>query len=384
MNRVVFVINSLEGGGAERILALLVRETEKLAATRNFCVSLILLDDCPVVQELPDHIDLHVLHSNGSLIKSCTRLFFLLRQMRPQVVVSFLTRSNCAAVLAARGLGVPVVISERVNTSSHFGRGAAARLNRIMVRTIYPRADRVVAVSGGVARDLRQNYAVREERLVTIYNAYDSRRLKALANESDVSRPEGDYLCAMGRLVPNKNFELLIRAYHRSAITLPLLILGQGPQEAALRALSAALGLQDQVQFVGFRQNPYPLLSGCSFFISSSNAEGFPNALAESMVLGKAVISTNCESGPSEVLADECELQVDRVAQCRHGILVPVNDVDNLARAMQLMMDPETRARYEEASSARAKDFSVNNFVLSYLDVIQSHFEIEAHKERTV
>jgi glycosyltransferase involved in cell wall biosynthesis len=131
----------------------------------------------------------------------------------------------------------------------------------------------------------------------------------------------------MGRLTPSKNFGMLINAFARSSIEGKLVILGDGPERAALAAQVAALGLSERILMPGFSANPFPTLRRATFYVSPSNAEGFPNSLLEAMSVGLPVISTNCLSGPSEVLADLARERVGPgVTFAEHGILVSPDD----------------------------------------------------------
>ena len=110
------------------------------------------------------------------------------------------------------------------------------------------------------------------------------------------------YVISVGRLVKNKNFSLLINAYAKANISEDLVILGVGDEELLLKELANELGVGNKVHFLGFKSNPYPYVKSAEYFISTSNAEGFPNAIVEAMCLEKAVVATNCESGPAEII----------------------------------------------------------------------------------
>lgn len=367
--KIVFVINSLEGGGAERALALLVSLVMQSPLCERYDIHLVLLDDLEIVQELPAGITLHTLDAAGSMLRSVYRLGKKLRELAPDVVISFLTRANCAAILAGKMLGFPVLVSERVNTSSHFT-GRFGWINKLLVRLLYPLATRVIAVSGGVKQDLVDNFRIPATRIDVIYNAYDLDRIRAKAAEPIADGCASPYICSVGRLVKNKNFELLVRAYAAARPPQKLMILGQGPEEARLRELAVTLGVADSVLFMGYKNNPYPYVAGSDFFVSSSDAEGFPNAIAEAMAVGRAVVATNCLSGPAEILAAKVDLPTPTVTVCPHGILVPTGSVPELASAINTMALPAQRLHFEQASMARVKDFSLQNYLNAFAGLI--------------
>jgi glycosyltransferase involved in cell wall biosynthesis len=366
---IAFVINSLAGGGAERVMTTLL--TASIDERTRFDLRLILLDRDAAAYEVPDWITVEQLDCRHSLWRAVPALLSALRRNPPLAVISFLTRANVAAILATSLLRIPVIISERVNTSSHLGSGPAASLAKALVRWSYPRARRVIAVSPGVGADLRDCFGIAASKITVIANPIhgaEIRRQGALNPGTLTSRP---FVMAMGRLVPNKNFSMLIDAYQRANLTEDLLILGEGPQRAALAAQIASLGLNGRVHLPGFSANPFSILQQASFFVLPSNAEGFPNSLLEAMSLGIPVISTNCLSGPAEVLAELPREQIAAgVVMAEHGILVATDHRDDMASALRHMATAECQNHYRARATARAGDFTVERAKDAYWRVI--------------
>jgi len=364
----VFIINSLAGGGAERVLINLIGHLEDELA--DYDVHLVLLDDEPEQQTAPAWVTKHVLDANWSMVRSVRLLTSLLRRLAPDLTVSFLNRSNCANIIAARMIGFPCLISERVHTSSHFPKTLSGAVNRLVVRLTYPFATGTLAVSDGIRQDLAGNFGVPFERIRVIHNPIDIDALGLRAGEApDIDLPP-KFILGVGRLVPNKNFPMLIEAYANSGLDYPVVILGEGPERDALEAQIADLGLQDRVRLPGFVKNPYPIMKRAHFLVSASNAEGFPNSLIEAMTLGCPVVATDCESGPREILDAGADRQ-DGAVQAPYGILTPTNNAAALTEAVRLMDDADIRARYAEAGRRRAKDYSVESSVQAYLDAIR-------------
>lgn len=355
--KILFIINSLTGGGAERVMATLLRHSGDWRD--RFDVSLALLDDEPAAYQVPGWVTVHQLDCAGSFPASVLRLRALVRQLRPDITLSFLTRANVANSTAMKPTGRPWIISERVNTSAHFAHGLSARFGRALVRRAYPGATRVIAVSQGVADDLAGHYAVPAEHISVIANPVDIDSIAARALEPNPTPVHGPYIAAMGRLVENKNFALLIDAFAASGAEGRLVIAGEGPLRGALEARIAALGLQDRVLLPGFTENPFPLVAGARLFVLPSNAEGFPNGLVEAMATGVAVLSTDCPSGPAEILGN-----------AEHGILVPCNDVEAMAKAIQAYQDDTVRERYAARAAHRARDYAPENATRRYWRVI--------------
>lgn len=357
-NSIAFIINSLEGGGAERVMCKLLSIMESFFTQHQIDVHLILLDALPEAHQCPAYVNKITLKTDGNLLQGYRQLKPLLRQLSPSLSLSFLTRSNMLNVVLSHQLGYQAVISERVNTSSHFPGGLKDTISKAMVKATYPRAHRVMAVSEGVKADLINNFNVNKERVQTVYNPYDIAAIHKLADESVSDLPQNAYIIGTGRLVKNKNFSLLIDAYAKSDVPEDLVILGQGDQEDALKEQVAGLGLSERVHFLGFKTNPYPYIKQARYFVSTSNAEGFPNAIVEAMCLGKAVVATNCESGPAEILSGEYPLHIGQFTPSRYGCLCPVNDAAAVANAMDFLNAPAELARYEAKSTERAQAFS--------------------------
>ena len=372
-DQILFVINSLAGGGAERVMATLLRHSE--GRRSRYRMALALLDDEPSAYAAPDWVPLHRLASGGGLARSAFRLRALVRETRPDLVFSFLTRANVAACFAVAGTGIPFVISERVNTRAHLPRGLAGRASRAMVRLTYPRARRVIAVSHGVADDLSAGFSVPSERIRVLANPVDGDLIRQRSRDAEVVPPDGPYAVAMGRLVPNKNFALLIDAFAEAGIPGRLVILGEGPEREALERRVEAHGLRDRILLPGFLENPFPVIAAASCYVLPSNAEGFPNGLVEAMALGVAVISTDCPSGPAEILGRRPRADLVGLGCAAHGLLVPCDDRDALAAGLRHYQDPMIRRYYAKAASARAEDFSVAASVAGYWDVIERALE---------
>jgi glycosyltransferase involved in cell wall biosynthesis len=367
---IAFVINSLTDGGAERALIHLIDcMREQLA---GFQTHLVLLDREEERHSVPTWVEKHVLDARHSVVTSTIRLFRILRKLRPAVALSFLNRANCATVIAAQALGHRCIISERVHTTSHLNSGAMAGVNKAMVRLTYGMADKVIAVSQGVRNDLVENYGIAQRKIQVIHNPIDPAQISRRASERPAVQLPERYILGIGRLTPNKNFPLLVSAYLESGISDKLVIMGDGEERAALEELISKLGLGERVLLTGYVANPYPILKAARVFVSSSNAEGFPNALVEAMALGCPVVATDCDAGPMEILTQRTTPRCSEMTLGAYGILVPPNSVACLAAAIRKACSEEVRAEYSRRGPERAKDFDVANSVAQYWSAIHS------------
>ena len=368
--RLMFIINSLTGGGAERVMTTLLNAS----ADRRDRVdmSLALLDEEPVAYPPPDWIPLYRLDCQFGTMKSIVRLRRLIRRERPGLTLSFLTRANLANGMAMAGSGRPWIISERINTAVQLGGGARGLIGRMMVRTIYPRATRVIAVSDGVAQGLTEQFAVDPRRIDVIANPVDLDGIRARAAKPSPVAVEPPFVMAMGRMVEKKNFAMLLEAFARSGIAGRLVVAGDGPLREDLRRHAAALGIADRLVLPGFLPNPYALLARADAFCLSSNAEGFPNALVEAMALGVPVVATNCADGPAEILAGVQREAIGGVHIAPAGILVPPGDADSFAQALRDVGNSELRERLIDGGRRRVADYSVAAAVERYWRVIDA------------
>jgi len=362
--RIVFAINSLAGGGAERVLTTLLGGS---APWRNrYDIHLALLDDEPRAYAVPDWVEVHQLDARHKLLPSLKQLRALTERLSPDATLSFLTRANVANAWAMAGRGRPWLISERVNTSAHLGKGRGAIAAKAMVRIAYPRAAHVIAVSEGVVDDLADNFGVQRTRMSAIANPIDHDQIAALAAEPPAFTPAGPYIVAAGRLVPNKNMALLLRAYAKADPDARLVILGEGPERPALERLAASLGIADRVDMPGFVANPFALLARAQAYAMPSNAEGFPNGLVEAMACGVPVVATNCASGPSEILADRPRGAVTGGIDVDAGALVPTDDVDAFAAALRRVLVEPRRSACGARARARSRAYGVEQAAANY------------------
>lgn len=371
--KAIFIINSLAGGGAERIMATLLHASNHWRS--RYDISLALLDREPAAYAVPDWVDTIQFDCRGGLLPSILALRKVMSRVRPDVTLSFLTRANIANIVATAGLNTACLISERVNSSAHFGRGARALLGKGLLRATYPRARHVIAVSDGVAQDLEQNFSVRSTSVSVISNPVDHVLIAAMGAECPALAIKGEYIVAAGRLVPNKNFAMLIQAFAQSGLPGSLVILGEGPMRPTLEAQVRDLGLAGRVHLPGFVGNPFAMLKQATLFALSSNAEGFPNGLVEAMACGLPVVAANCASGPAEILLNRPRETVHGIVQCSAGAVVPTNDPFAFADALRAVHDPGMRSARGSAALDLSRQFSVERTAGRYWEIIDSATE---------
>lgn len=334
---VAFFMPSLRGGGAERVLLDLARGV----AQRGFQVEVVVLNQVgAVTHDLGAGVTLVDLQRSRAAF-ALPPLLAYLRRRQPRVLLSTLEHTNVLAVLAARLAGVrtPVVLREaNTLTEDLAGQGIKGRMVRLAMRAAYRGAAGIIAVSEGVKSSLLTALDVAPDKISVIASPVITERLQIGATQAPTHPWFGDggapVILGVGRLVEQKGFDVLLRAFAALRQRLPsrLVIFGDGPGRGDLLALAGSLGVGAYVQLPGFVNNPFPYMVACDLFVLSSRWEGLPNVLIQAMAVGAKVVATDCPSGPSEVL-DGGAL----------GELVPVDDVPALADAMRRALEAKRR-----------------------------------------
>lgn len=376
--KALFIINSLAGGGAERVMSTLLDASTPWRD--RFDISLALLDRETAAYTPPEWVKIIQMDCRGGLLPSLRAVRALVSDLRPDVAISFLTRSNAANVIATAGQQTACLISERVNASAHLNGGLSAMAARALVRLTYPRANHVIAVSQGVADDLRRNFGVGGDRISVIANPVDHDRIADLSAVPAALSPPGDYVVAAGRLVPNKNFGMLIEAFALADLPASLVILGEGPLRGALEDQVERLGLSGRVFLPGFLDNPFAVLKRAAVFALPSNAEGFPNGMVEAMACGLPIVAANCASGPSEILLGRAREDVHGIVHGPAGAVVPQNDPAAFSQALRAVFDPDGRKDRGAAALDLSRQFSVDRTAARYWAAIEDAMSNSAGK----
>src|SRR5262245_44627700 len=286
-----------------------------------------------------------------------------LQEERPDSMLSALNFSNLAALWARRLSGVPtrLVVSERNTLSVRALRSSERSLRALpgMIRRFYPWADAVTAVSDGVADDLARITGIPRAEIATTWNPVVSPAIaEAAARPLDhpFFRPgEPPVVLGAGKLRPQKDFGTLLDAFAKVRAARParLVILGEGPQAGSLRVRARRLGISADVSLEGFVSNPFAYMARAGVFALSSAWEGLPAVLIQAMACGCPVASTECPSGPAEILEKGAL-----------GPLVPVGASAALAAAILRLLDAPTD---RDLLRRRAGDFSVDRVAERYL-----------------
>ncbi|MDX2231921.1 MAG: glycosyltransferase [Leptolyngbyaceae cyanobacterium bins.349] len=356
---------ALEGGGAERAMLHLAQGF----AQRGIPTDLVVAEATGVYLEmLPPGVQLVNLQARTPVVVSKTlALRRYLQQTQPDVLLSALDIVS-SATWAKRLAGVTtrVVMCVQTNLSQQFQDHqpwTGGKLRPQFVRWFYPWADEIVAASQGVALDVAAMSHLPPEQVKVIYNPVVTPAVKAKL-QTAIAHPwfgpgAPPVILGVGRLVTQKDFPTLIRAFARlrQHQVARLMILGEGDQRPKLEALIQDLDLVQDVALPGFVENPYAYMAQASVFALSSIFEGFGNVVAEALAAGTPVVATDCDSGPAEILADG-----------QYGALVPVGDDQAFATAIAHTL---AQPRHSHRLQARAEAFSLDVVTDQYLQVLQ-------------
>jgi glycosyltransferase involved in cell wall biosynthesis len=356
--KLAIFLPALYEGGAERVLLHLAEGI----ADNGYKVDLV-LGRCfgPYMSEIPEKIHLVSFEVKRDLY-TLLPLIRYLRRERPDVILSALHTniiSLWAKKIARSSVRLVVSVHNSLSDSTrYYASDLRMRFMPRLIRAFYPWADEIIAVSNGVARDLAQTTGISEEQIRVIYNPAITPKILSKAQEPLehpwFSPSEPPVILGMGRLTPQKDFPMLIKAFSlvRKQRRARLIILGEGEERPTLEELIDEMTLNDDVSLPGFIDNPYPFLRLASVFVLSSRWEGLPGVLIEALSCGTPLISTDCPSGPREILADG-----------KYGTLIPVGDEKAAAQAILKVLKKKPGPAAEESWHEFTNEFVLDKYI---------------------
>jgi glycosyltransferase involved in cell wall biosynthesis len=331
--KISFLLPSLGGGGAEKVVVNLVNE---LCKDEKIAVDLVLGnavgDYIELVNNKVNIIDLEA----PRMYKSTLKLKNYLKKNSPDILISGIDYVNVIALLARKlsGVKTKIFVTEH-NTLSQIMKNNKSIKTSILVNAMkifYKEADKIIAVSHGVATDLSDILGLKKDAIQVIYNPVINENIIKKSYE-EVSHnwlnntdSQSQVLLAIGRLTQQKDFLTLIEAFNllKDDNNAKLIILGEGEMRNTLQSKIDSLNLTDRIVLQGFSDNPYAFMRKIDLFVLSSKWEGLPTVLIEALACGAQVVSTDCKSGPREILNNG-----------QFGSLVPVGDIEGLATEIQ-------------------------------------------------
>ncbi len=357
--KLMFIIPSLVDGGAEKVLVEIVNH---LDATK-YEISLVLFEKKGVyLSSIPNYVKIYSLKkkSRYSVIKLIVRLTKLFRRIKPDTALSFMEYADLIAIyaklLSLHKFNVIISIHNYLSSDLLYDRYRS--IKSFLCRNTFKYADNVIVPSQGLKYDLTENYKLSSEKIKVIYNPLDLKEITNLKKAAFMNDKFSKYIIACGRLTKQKDYPHLLKAYSLiyKNIEEKLVILGEGEDEEKLNQLVKKLGIQGMVFFLGFQKNPYKFMKNATIFVLSSLWEGFAIVIAEAMACAVPVISTDCPSGPGEIITNG-----------ENGILVTPGNEKDLADAMlTLIRHKELRKKFSEEGKKRSEDFMIEKILPQY------------------
>lgn len=362
----------MQKGGAERVISLLLKELE---SEQNLKVHFIMMED-GIDYELPKSITPIILsNSKKSGIQKLLELPFIawklknyIKENNIDMVMSFLYRPNYVNILAKIfRSNHKSIINIRSTTSRYKNEGFLGKINLFLINNLFDKSDLIISNSKGVDEDLKSIMNITTNTKV-IYNPVDIEYINSKRNiceDVDFEFKENKiYIISVGRLIPLKRNMDLITAFYelqKDDDSLELIFLGDGVLKGDLINDCIKLGIREKVHFLGNVRNPFYYLNKSNLFVLNSEIEGFPNVLVEAMSCGLPVISSDCKSGPREILEDE-----------KYGLLYPVRNIDTLIEKIRYYLNQDTnKESLEKKNLKRIEDFSTDKIMSQFKKVLE-------------
>ena len=361
--RIALLVPTMEIGGVERVFVNLAHGLHECGAEVDLVVG---RAGGPMGRFVGKDAQVFDLESDR-MLKSVPRLAKYLRTREPEALIAGMTHSSAAALLA-RALTrrkTKIIATEHTTMSWVCAHNSQLkyRLMPLWSHWVFNSADYVVAVSAGLTDDLSTQTGIPPDRFRVIYNPVISDEIYATA-AAPLEHPwfqsgEPPVILAVGRLDGQKDFPMLIRAFRHIRDRRPsrLVILGEGSDRSRIENVVHELGLTEDVALPGAEPNPYRFMNRAAAFALSSESEGFGVVLVEALALGLPVVSTNCASGPAEILCDG-----------EYGALVPTGDHEAMARALLCALDGPVR----RDNSQHVRQFTIRSVASQYISLISS------------
>ncbi len=362
--KIMFVISSLVGGGAEHVVVNLINNLDR----KKYEILLVIFEnklDLESNLNIPIKIVCLYKKTRWDFLKIIFKLRKTIGDYEPDSIISFLQYTNIVTVLSTlfQIRNYTLIISERSYPRKYLTTTRLGYLKRWLMSFTYKRADKIITVSKAIKRVLEEDFSIPPEKIKVVYNPVSLEEI-IFKSQKAVEHPffkdgNAQVIISAGRLVKLKRYDRLLRVFsliRKSQKTARLIILGKGILKRELENLALKLKINKFVSFVGYKDNPYAWMSKADIFVLSSAYEGFPNVLIEAMACGVPVISTDCLSGPREIITNG-----------KNGILVPVGDERKLAEAiLDLLNNEKKRKKFSLEAKKRVKDFEAKKIVTQY------------------
>ncbi len=369
-NKVLIIIPSLEvGGGAEKVAASL---TKKLAEKYDIYI-LTFYNYREIYSFSGNYFSLNLKQKTWRKLLLPFKIFKLIKFISPNIIISFMEHTNILTILVKFifQLKIPLIICNHNNPKLAYKNNKRYML--FLIKRLYKLnlVNLLITLSKDLQNFFKRECNIKKEKVITIYNGINTQEItdlsKAKISYEEIFKDEDIIkFITVGRLIESKGHNYLITAFFKVKNKIPnskLIIIGEGNMRRQLELLIEQKNLNKDVYLLGFKKNPYKYLSKSDIFILSSEFEAFPLVLLEALACGLPIISTNCKTGPKEILSNG-----------QYGLLTKVMDSDDLAKKMIFLAKSKNlMLKFAERSLKRSKDFDINKISEVWFNLLDSY-----------
>lgn len=370
MKKILIVTDSLNGGGAERVLYDILRNID----LNKYYIEIFLIYNEGLYKEKIKKLGVNIeylfdarkdLFSNILYRKFKSMIIKILRYFycKYPFLIKKLKNKNYDIEIAFLEGYSTVLVANRKNDSKkiswvHIDLEKHKMISRKLERVSYHKMKQIICVSEDSKKSVLNLYPENKNKIEVIYNPIDKKNILEKSNEKIDFNFENNKInvITVGRLNQQKGYDILLQSHNRlikKGLDYNLIILGEGGEKSSLEKYIRENVLENNTQLLGFKENPYPYLKQADIFVSSSRYEGYPLVLCEAVCLGKPIIATNC-TGPKEILENG-----------KYGLMAEVENIEDLTEKMkELILDEKLRKKYSELSKERAKMFDIKKALL--------------------
>ena len=369
VKKIAIFVNSLESGGAERVISNLLN----LWAEEYECYLILIhnykfyeIDSKVKIISLDEPKEFSGFVKLLRLPILAYKLSKIIETYKFDNMISFLTRANYINVLSNIFIKHQTIINERAMPSLQYSHGLNGKINRFLIKSLYPKADLCLSNSYGNMIDLKNNFNI--TKIAYVHNPFNLEMIEKMSKEEIEIEKKRFTFVTVGRLDHGKNHRLIIDAI--KDIDADLWIIGDGELREELQNYIKELNFNDKVYLLGKKENPFAYISKADCFVFASNHEGFPNVLVEALACGLPIISTDCQSGPREILAPNSDVSFqleNNIELAEYGILAPIKNIEKMKESMNMIVDDESlRINYQNKAKQRANDFRIGKIIKEY------------------
>ena len=382
MKKVTLFINSLTSGGAERVLSVIVTEL----VAQNIEVNLLCIEkDNAYV--LPKEVQITYLSNLTNHDSSLKKLLYLpylalklkryIKENQTTLVQSHIYRANFTNILAKLfGAKHQVQVVEVTSINNLKDGSFSKKINFVLIKLLYKYADLVVFKAQRMKEEFLKNIP-KIKKYTVINNPYDIQNISSLAEEKVEDfefHQDKQYIVSVGRLSSEKRFITLVKVLKELDNNIELILIGEGEEESNLKAYTYENKLEKRIHLLGKKENPFKYIKHSNLFVLASEGEGFPNVMVEAMICETPIISTDCISGPREILAPNTDInfQLQTGIELAHnGILYPVDNEENLKLAIETMLnDKAKQEKYIANAFEKSQEYALKKIIEKYKEVL--------------